>query len=125
MSENEEVRKLEARARGMLPGVAGISLFMLVLTLVNAFAALNGKFGSGGGKYGVLALCTLLAAGVFGLLRLRRWGWALTLGAVLFSATYGMWAVVKGHQVGLVLMVAINLILFLYLVRPEVRERLK
>ena len=83
MSENEEVRKLEARAHGMLPGVAGISLFMFVLTTVNAFAALNGKFGAGGGKYGVLALCTLLAAGVFGLLRLRRWGWALVLGGCL------------------------------------------
>ena len=28
-------------------------------------------------------LCTLLAAGVFGLLRLRRWGWALVLGGCL------------------------------------------
>ena len=38
---------------------------MLVLTMVNAFAALKGRFGVGGGKYGVLGLCTLLAAGVF------------------------------------------------------------
>ena len=70
----EEVRKLQARAHGMLPGVAGICMFMLVLTLMNAFAALRGSFGDGRGKYGVLMLCTLLAAGVFGLLRLRRVG---------------------------------------------------
>src|SRR5438132_14436786 len=73
-------KKLEASAHGMLPGVAGICMFMLVLTLINAFAALRGSFGVGRGKYGVLMLCTLLAAGVFGLLRLRRWGWALVLG---------------------------------------------
>ncbi len=83
MNEQEEsVRKLEARAHGMLPGVAGICMFMLVLTMINAFAALQGKFGDGRGKYGVLVLCTLLAAGVFGLLRLRRWGWALVLGGL-------------------------------------------
>ena len=75
MSDNVEVKKLEARAHGMLPGVAGICLFMLVLTMVNAFAALSNKFGVGTSKYGVLGLCTLLAVGVFGLLRMRRWGW--------------------------------------------------
>src|SRR5438067_1615607 len=48
----------------MLPGVAGICMFMLVLTLINAFAALRGSFGDGRGKYGVLMLCTLLGAGV-------------------------------------------------------------
>ena len=31
MSETNEVKKLEERAHGMLPGVAGICLFMLVL----------------------------------------------------------------------------------------------
>ena len=77
MSETDEVKKLQARAHGMLPGVAGICLFMLMMTMFNAFAALQGKFGNGGGKYGVLVLCTLLAGGVFGLLSLRRWGWAL------------------------------------------------
>ena len=77
-TQRDEVKKLQARARGMLPGVAGICLFMATLVMINAFAALQGKFGTGEGKYGVLALCTFLAAGVCGLLRLRRWGWALT-----------------------------------------------
>jgi hypothetical protein len=36
-----------------------------------------------------------------------------------------MWGLVKTHQLSMIVMVAINLILFLYLVRPEVRERLK
>ena len=74
-----ELKKLEASAQGMLPGVAGICMFMLVLTMLNAFAALSNRYGTGTGKYGVLALCTMLAAGIFGLLRLKRWGWALIL----------------------------------------------
>jgi drug/metabolite transporter (DMT)-like permease len=125
MSENEEVRKLEARAHGMLPGVAGISLFMLVLTMVNAFAALSGKFGGGGGKYGVLALCTLLAAGVFGLLRLRRWGWALVLGGCLTLCLGNLFVFEKTHAGPFLVQGLFALLFFLYLVRTEVRDRLR
>ena len=125
MSENEEVRKLEARAHGMLPGVAGISLFMLVLTMVNAFAALKGKFGVGGAKYGVLALCTLLAAGVFGLLRLRRWGWALVLGGCLTLCLSNLFVFEKTHAGPFLVQGLFALVFFLYLVRTEVRDRLR
>jgi uncharacterized membrane protein len=56
---------------------------------------------------------------------LRRWGWALTLGAVFCSALYGMWVLVKFHQIVEIVMVALNLVFFLYLVRPEVTQRLR
>ncbi|MBB5327432.1 hypothetical protein [Tunturiibacter gelidoferens] len=125
MSDNEEVKKLEARAHGMLPGVAGISLFMLVLTLVNAFAALTGKFGVGSAKYGVLALCTLLAAGVFGLLRLRRWGWALVLGGCLTLCLGNLFVFEKTHAGPYLVQGLFALLFFLYLVRTEVRDRLR
>ena len=125
MSENEEVRELEARAHGMLPGVAGISLFMLVLTMVNAFAALTGKFGVGSAKYGVLALCTLLAAGVFGLLRLRRWGWALVLGGCLTLCLGNLFVFEKTHAGPYLVQGLFALLFFLYLVRTEVRDRLR
>ena len=125
MSDNEEVKKLEARAHGMLPGVAGISLFMLVLTMVNAFAALNGKFGVGSAKYGVLALCTLLAAGVFGLLRLKRWGWALVLGGCLTLCLGNLFVFEKTHAGPYLVQGLFALVFFLYLVRTEVRERLR
>src|SRR5260370_28987449 len=81
----------------MLPGVAGICMFMLVLTLINAFAALRGSFGGGRGKDGVLMLCTLLAAGVFGLLRLRRWGWALGLGGGLMLCLGELFVFLRKH----------------------------
>ena len=125
MSENEEVRKLEARAHGMLPGVAGIALFMLVLTMVNAFAALTGKFGAGSAKYGVLALCTLLAAGVFGLLRLQRWGWALVLGGCLTLCVGNLFVFEKTHAGPYLVQGLFALLFFLYLVRSEVRDRLR
>jgi hypothetical protein len=125
MSETDEVKKLEAKAHGMLPGVAGICLFMLALTLVNAFAALNGRFGVGGGKYGVLGLCTLLAAGVFGLLRLRRWGWALVLGGCLTLSLGNLFVFEKTHAGPFLLQGLFALVFFLYLVRTEVRDRLR
>ena len=123
-TERDEVRKLQARAHGMLPGVAGICMFMLVLTLINAFAALQGKYGVGGGKYGVLALCTLLAAGVFGLLRLRRWGWALVLGGCLTLCIGNLFVFQKTHVLPFLVQGLFALVFFLYLVRPEVRDRL-
>ncbi len=125
MSETEDVKKLEARAHGMLPGVAGICLFMLVLTMVNAFAALQGKFGAGTGKFGVLVLCTLLAAGVLGLLRLRRWGWALVLGGCLTLSLGNLFVFEKTHAGPFLLQGLFALVFFLYLVRTEVRDRLR
>jgi hypothetical protein len=125
MNETNEVKKLEAKAHGMLPGVAGICLFMLVLTMVNAFAALKGRFGTGSGKYGVLGLCTLLAVGVFGLLRLRRWGWALVLGGCLTLSLGNLFVFEKTHAGPFLLQGMFALVFFLYLVRTEVRDRLR
>src|ERR1700749_1265204 len=85
MTEGDE-RDVKGR---MLPGIAGICLFMIIMTTVNVYAGVTGVYGSGRGKYAILALCTLLAAGILGLLRLRKWGWALvTAGCLLFSVGY-------------------------------------
>ena len=125
MSETNEVKKLEERAHGMLPGVAGICLFMVVLTTINAIAALQGKFGARNGKYGVLALCTLLAAGIYGLLRMRRWGWALVLGGCLTLCLGNLFVFEKTHLGPFLLQGLFALVFFLYLVRTEVRDRLR
>ncbi len=125
MSETNEVNKLQARAKGMLPGVAGICMFMVVITCINAFAALRGVFGTGGGKYGVLAICTLIAAGVYGLLRLLRWGWALILAGCLTLFLGNIYVFRQTHAAPFVVQGLFALVFFLYLVRPEVRERLR
>jgi hypothetical protein len=36
-----------------------------------------------------------------------------------------MWVLVKFHQIAEIVMVALNLVFFLYLVRPEVTQRLR
>lgn len=125
MSETDEVKKLEARAHSMLPGVAGICMFMLVLTMINAFAALRGAYGTGSGKYGVLVLCTLLAAGIFGLLRMRRWGWSLVLAGCLTLCLGNLFLFEKTHAGPFLLQGLFALVFFLYLVRTEVRDRLR
>jgi hypothetical protein len=125
MSETDEVRRLQARAHGMLPGVAAICLFLLFLTMVNVYGALQNAYGSGVGKYGVLAICTLLAAGIFGLLRLYRWGWSLVLAGCLLLAAGDMFFFSKTHVSFFLIRGLFELMFFLYLVRTEVRDRLR
>ena len=109
----------------LLPGVAGICLFMLLLALLNTFAALRGVFSGGWGRYGVLALCTLLVVGIFGLLRMLRWGWAIvTAGAILMSIG-DLYIFERSHVGFFAVRSMFGLVFFLYLVRADVRERLR
>jgi hypothetical protein len=109
----------------MLPGIAGVCLFMIFMTMVNVYAAVTGVYGGGLGRYGVLALCTLLAAGILGLLRLRKWGWALVTAGCLLFAAGDFYYFTKG-RVGFFLVRGLFvLVFFLYLVRQETRARLR
>jgi hypothetical protein len=108
----------------MLPGVAGICMFMIFMTMLNVYAGLHGAFGEGTAKYGVLALCTLLAAGIFGLLRLKKWGWALVTAGCLLLSLGDFFLFEKTHAGFFMVRGLFALLFFLYLVRPEVRERL-
>jgi hypothetical protein len=116
--------RVVAKKGQMLPGIAGICMFMIFMTMSNVYACLRGAFGQGTAKYGVLVLCTLLAAGIFGLLRLKKWGWALvTAGCLLLSM--GDFFLFQRFHAGFFLVRGLfALLFFLYLVRPEVRVRL-
>ncbi|MGA1982635.1 MAG: hypothetical protein ABSG84_09175 [Acidobacteriaceae bacterium] len=108
----------------MLPGIAAICLYLIVMTTANVYAGLTGVFGSGPAKYGSLALCSLLAAGIYGLLRLQKWGWALvTAGCLLFATGY-VFYFSKSHAGFFLIQGLFGLIFFLYLIRQETRERL-
>ncbi|MBW4027719.1 hypothetical protein [Acidipila rosea] len=105
---------------GPLPGMAVIAIWMAALCFL--------------GLYGVIThhlpmiatiVCALFAAAAHGLVRQMRWGWALTLAAAFLSMTYAVWLMVRWHQSPAIVMAVVNLIFFLYLVRPEVIERLK
>ncbi len=125
MSDMNEVKKLEAKAHGMLPGVAAICLFLLFLTMVNVYGALQNAFGGGFGKYGVLTICTLMAVGIFGLLRMHRWGWSLVVAGCVLLAAGDLYFFTKSHVAFFLVRGLFELMFFLYLVRPEVRERLR
>ena len=56
---------------------------------------------------------------------LFRWAWALALAAVLLLAVYNLWIFSSVHQGAALVQGLLNLVFFLYLVRPEVRERLR
>jgi hypothetical protein len=93
--------------------------------MVNVYGALHGAFGEGAARIGVLALCTLLAAGIYGLLRLRKWGWALVTAGCLLFAAGDFYSFSKIHQAFPLVRGLFVLLFFLYLVRPETRERLR
>jgi glycerol-3-phosphate acyltransferase PlsY len=104
-----------------LPGLAAISLYLLVLAGVIILGVVAGR------HYPPLFL--IFAAGFIaaslGLLRLLRWAWALGLGAVFLLTVYNLWIFSSQHQIPALVQGLLNLVFFLYLVRPEVRERLK
>ena len=110
---------------GILPGMAAISMFLLLVTMLNAFAALRGIFGTGAAKYGIFGVCTLLVVGVFGFLRLRRWGWALVTAGCLVMALGDIYYFSHSHVAFFIVRGLLELCFFLYLIRPQVRERLR
>ncbi len=111
--------------KGMLPGMALVGIYLLLLAMFNAFAAMRGAFGQNAARYSILGICTLLVIGVFGMLSLRRWGWALCAGGCVVLATGYFYAFHRTHTPPYIIQGLFALVFFLYLVRTEVRERLR
>jgi uncharacterized membrane protein (UPF0136 family) len=105
---------------GPLPGMAAVALWMLLLCGIGLFGVLTHHL-----PMAVVVLCAFFAAAAAGLLQQRRWGWALSLAAAFLSMCYGAYMLVRFHQLPLIVMILVNLIFFLYLVRPQVIERLR
>lgn len=103
-----------------LPGVAAIGLYMFLLCIMGLLGVTERKL-----PHVVLLFCVAFAAAGQGLLLQKRWGWALTLATVLLSGIYQMWRIAEYHELPMLGMVIVNLLLFLYLIRPEVRLRMK
>ena len=106
----------------MLPGMAMIAIFMLFIALANAFQAMRVAMRPSA-RYSILTVCTAITLGVFGFLRLRRWGWALLTGGTLFYSLGNVVLFTQTRQIGYLMPAAFALVFFLYLVRTEVRDR--
>ena len=110
----------ETSGQGLLPGIAVIALWMLLLCGIGLFGVITHNY-----PPVVIVFCALFAASAQGLLKLRRWGWALALAAAFLSTSYGVWVLVRFQQSPAIILVMVNLVFFLYLVRPAVIERMR
>jgi hypothetical protein len=120
----DEARKDEAqpprRELLPLPGLAAIALYLLALAGVIVL-------GVSGRPYPTLFLVFSAAfmAASAGLLLLLRWAWAMALGAVFLLTGYNLWIFASQRQGPALVQGLLNLVFFLYLVRTEVRKRLR
>jgi lysylphosphatidylglycerol synthetase-like protein (DUF2156 family) len=103
-----------------LPGQAAISIYLLILAGVNVFAVVNGQV-----RPLYLVFSAAFIAASFGLVLSLRWAWALTLAAVASLAGLFLWRFSVQHRFFFAVQGLLNLVFFLYLVRTEVRERLR
>jgi hypothetical protein len=104
-----------------LPGLAAICLYLFVLAGVIIFGVVGGR------RYPPLLLIFAAAfiTASAGLLMLFRWAWALALAAVFLLVAYNLWIFSTQHQGAALVQGLLNLVFFLYLIRPEVREKLR
>ena len=108
----------------MLPGMAMIAIFMLFVAMANAINVIAHRAAfRASALYAILIVASLIVVGVFGFLRLRRWGWALLLGGCFFYSLGNVVLFFQTHAPGYLLPAAFSLVFFLYLVRTEIRDR--
>jgi hypothetical protein len=103
-----------------LPALVAISLYLLLLSVVIIVGAVGGHYPK---LFLVLPVFLLAACG--GLLMLFRWAWAMALSAVLLLSGYNLWLFARFHLGASLIQGLLNLVFFLYLVRTEVREKLR
>src|SRR5579871_158898 len=101
-----------------MPGVLAIGLYLIVLAGVIILGAVSGHYPL---LFLLLAVAFITASA--GLVLMLRWAWALALSAVFLLTCYNIWIFSKAHIAPALVQGLLNLVFFLYLVRPEVREK--
>jgi hypothetical protein len=104
-----------------LPGMAAICLYLFLVAGVIILGVVSGQ------HYPVVFLLfsAVFIAASAGLIAQFRWAWALTLAAVFLLSGYNLWLFSSQHQYPALAQGLLNLVFFLYLIRPEVREKLR
>jgi hypothetical protein len=103
-----------------LPGLVAIAFYLLLLSVVIVIGVVGGHY-----PPIFLGMPVFLLAACAGLLMLFRWAWAMTLSAVLMLSGYNLWIFARMHLFTALIQGLLNLVFFLYLARPEVREKLR
>ena len=104
-----------------LPGLAAIGLYLLILAGVIILGVVAGRHYPP--NFLIFSAVFITASG--GLVMLFRWASALALAAVFLLVVYNLWIFSTLHQGAALVQGLLNLVFFLYLVRPEVREKLR
>lgn len=102
------------------PGLIASAIYMVMLAAITTAYVMKGRIGP---IYLVLAV--LFFVGAIGLLMLFRWGWALTLAASALSSASFLFNYFTEHSFYALEQGMVSLVIFLYLVRTSVRDRLR
>jgi hypothetical protein len=103
-----------------LPGVAAIGLYLLLIAGTIVVGVL-------GRHYPALDLlfAVIFTMASAGLISGFRWAWALALAAVFLLMAYNVWIFAAQHSPAVAIQAFLNLVFFLYLIRPEVRAGMR
>lgn len=104
----------------LLPGLVAIGLYMFLLAGVTVLGVVGGHY-----HPLFLAFAVFFVMSGLGLLLLLRWAWAMALAAVTLLAGVFLWQFATQHVIAYIVQGLLNLVFFLYLVRTEVRDRLR
>ena len=118
--EDPAPRDTPSRQLLRLPALVVIALYMFLLAALNVVSVAKGY-----SRPAYLIFSAAFFAAAMGLLLLFRWAWTLTLAAVLLLSGLFFWRFSTQHDMGSIMQGGLNLIIFLYLVRPEVRASLR
>jgi hypothetical protein len=102
------------------PALVVIALYMFLLAGMNVVNVAKGL-----ARPPNLAFSAAFFTAALGLLLLFRWAWTLTLAAVLLLSALFFWRFSTQHDLASMMQGGLNLIIFFYLVRPEVRANLR
>ncbi len=119
MSQEDEPKK-PLRGNVPLPGVLAIALYLLLLSATIVAGVVGRHYGP---IYLVFAVVFVSASA--GLIVGFRWAWVLALSAVFLLMSYNFWLFASQHAAAMAVQGGLNLVFFLYLIRPEVRARLR
>jgi hypothetical protein len=103
-----------------LPGLAAIGVYLAVLAGVIVIGVVGRHY-----PPLFLVFSVLLFAASGGVMLLFRWAWALALAAVLLLAVYNSWIFSAEHLPPALVQGLLNWVFFLYMIRVEVRSKLR
>lgn len=108
------------RRRMPLPGVAAIALYLLLVSGTIVVGVVGGHYPAF-----LLLFSAVFITASAGLVASLRWAWALALAAVFLLAAYDAWMFSSQRTAPAAVQGLLNLLFFLYLIRPEVRQGLR